>query len=225
MTWENILKEDMSLDPKRAEFSRESAKVLGNFRAKDTKEDSWKKVLEGKNKSGNIKMTKFLKLIGLEQTPQNITKLMTGKADELSDGLFHIDTNKISQEELEKILDKANFPKEMIENKWYGLAFDGELPHGQLTMEISNMEREPEGEIFVHNAYYWPNYYPNMSDSEFEEMSKEIKQLLDFMPFDTGRGESKQDIMKVIDMVDSLSESSINLNAKGLNAIFPNRGE
>ena len=222
MTWENILKEDMSLDPKRAELSRETAKVFGNFRAKDTKEDSWKKVLGAKKEEGlrypkeyYAKIPKLLQSLRMEQTPENVKTIMDGTLDKelRSRETFYIDYKIISQEELEKILDKANFPKEKIENKWYGLGFEAQLPHGRVVGELSNIEYE-DGVNVVYDA----NYYPKVKMID-EGENKEIEQMHELMETD-----NKADIMKVFDMAKSIEITYSNLNAKGKNATPP-KGE
>ena len=102
MTWENILKEDMSLDPKRAELSRKTARHFGNFRAKDTKEDSWKKVLGAKKEEGlkypkefYDKIPKLLQSLRMEQNPENVKTIMEGKLNKeiYSSEMFYTDYN------------------------------------------------------------------------------------------------------------------------------------
>ena len=203
MTWENILKEDMSLDPKRAELSRETARVFGNFRAKDTKEDSWKKVLGAKKEEGlkypkefYDKIPKLLQSLRMEQNPEKVKTIMEGNLDQeiYSSEMFYIDYKIISQEELEKILDKANFPKEKIENKWWYLGFKAQLPHGRVVGDLSNMEYE-DGV----NTATQTNYYPELKIKYDEGEYKEIEQMHELMDTD-----NKADIMKVFDMAKSI---------------------
>ena len=225
MTWEDILKEDMPLDPKRAELSRESARFFGNFRAKDTKEDAWKKVLGAKKEEGlkypkefYDKIPKLLQSLRMEKTPENVRRIMEGKLDKeiYSSEMFYTDYKILNQEELEKILDKANFPKEKIENKWYGLGFKAQLPHGRVVGELSNMEYK-DGVNVVYDA----NYYPEIKVKTIDEgQYKEIERMHKLMDTD-----NKADIMKVIEMAKSIEITYSNLNAKGKNATPPNAGE